>query len=80
MGCKFEEVCYVEGQKCLELVPKCKQIELKCFNNYDVELELTLNKIYYTESIDEQLIVVKNDIGQYEKYSRTRFEVIKNER
>lgn len=80
MGCEHERICYIEGQRCLEIVPKCKQIELKCFNNYDVELDLTIGNTYYTESIEEQLITVKNDVGQYEKYSRTRFEVIKDER
>ena len=80
MRCEYEEICYIEGQRCLEIVPKCKMIKLRCHLNDDAELELTLNKIYYTESIEEQLIVVKIDTGQYEKYSRTRFEVIENER
>lgn len=55
-------------------------IKLKCHLNDDAELELTKGKIYETESIEEQLIVIKNDLGHCEKYSRTRFEVIENER
>lgn len=47
--------------------------------NDDSELELTKGKEYETESIEEQLIVVKNDLNQYEKYSRTRFEILGNE-
>lgn len=52
-------------------------IKLRCHTNYDVELELTIGRIYETDSVEEQLITVKNDVGQLEKYSRTRFEILK---
>lgn len=54
-------------------------IKLRCHLNDDAELELTKGKDYETESIKQQLITVKNDLNQYEKYSRTRFEVLSNE-